>query len=249
VQRFQGKDVFVTGAASGIGRATALRLADEGARVLCADLNDDGVRATADAIRAAGGRAECCCLDVTDPAACQTAVDETVADFGKLDVLCNIAGIGVHGDFLRLAAEDWARLMSVNLSGPFYLSKAAIPHLLTTRGNIVNMASAAGLVGTAYSAAYSASKGGLILLTRSLAVEFGRKGIRVNCICPGGVETPMTSSFSLPDDFDEKLLQRMQLVDRIAKPEEIAAMVAYVASDEAKYVNGTALSIDGGQVA
>jgi meso-butanediol dehydrogenase/(S,S)-butanediol dehydrogenase/diacetyl reductase len=111
------------------------------------------------------------------------------------------------------------------------------------------MASAAGLVGTAYSAAYSASKGGLVLLTRSLAVEFGRKGVRVNCICPGGVETPMTSSFALPEDFDEKLLHRMQLVDRIAKPDEIAAMVAYVASDEAKYVNGAALSIDGGQVA
>jgi meso-butanediol dehydrogenase/(S,S)-butanediol dehydrogenase/diacetyl reductase len=249
VQRFQGKDLFVTGAASGIGRAAALRLAGEGGRVLCADRDDEGAQATAAEIAAAGGRAESRCLDVTDADACQTAIDETADRFGKLDVLCNIAGIGVHGDFAQLAVEDWQRLLSVNLSGPFYLSKAAIPHLLATRGNIVNMASAAGLVGTAYSAAYSASKGGLVLLTRSLAVEFGRKGVRVNCICPGGVETPMTSSFALPEDFDEKLLHRMQLVDRIAKPDEIAAMVAYVASDEAKYVNGAALSIDGGQVA
>jgi len=164
-------------------------------------------------------------------------------------VLCNIAGIGMHGDFLKLSVEDWNRTLSVNLSGPFALSQAAIPHLLARRGNIVNMASAAGLVGTAYSAAYTASKGGLVLLTRALAVEFGRKGIRVNCICPGGVDTPMTAAFTFPDGFDEKLLHRMQLVDRIAKPEEIAAMVAYVASDEAKYVNGAALSIDGGQVA
>lgn len=249
MQRFSKKDVFVTGAASGIGRASALRLAREGARVMCADIDAGAAGATAKAIRDAGGRADCMGLDVGDAAACAAAIESTAASFGKLDVLCNIAGIGVYGDSSLLAVEDWDRLLRVNLSGPFYLSKAAIPHLLETRGNIVNMASAAGLVGTAYAAGYASSKGGLVLLTRSLAVEFGRKGIRVNCICPGGVDTPLSHSVAFPDPVDEKLLHRMQLVDRIAKPEEIAAMVAYVASDEAKYVNGAALSIDGGQVA
>jgi len=249
VRRFEGKDAFVTGAGSGIGRACALRLADEGARVLCADIDAVAAEATAAAIVEAGGRAHAALLDVGDAAACAAAIDGAVAQLGKLDVLCNVAGIGVYGDSSQLAIEDWDRLIRVNLSGPFYLSKAAIPHLLATKGNIVNMASAAGLVGTAYAAGYASSKGGLVLLTRSLAVEFGRKGIRVNCVCPGGVDTPLSQSVTFPDPVDEKLLHRMQLVDRIAKPEEIAAMVAYVASDEARYVNGAALSIDGGQVA
>jgi NAD(P)-dependent dehydrogenase (short-subunit alcohol dehydrogenase family) len=249
LQRFQGKDVLITGSASGIGRATALRLAQEGARVLCTDLDEAGASSVARAITEAGGLAEARGLDVADAKACERAIEEVVRLFGKLDVLCNIAGIGVYGDSSLLSTQDWDRQIRVNLSGPFYLSKAAIPHLIGTRGNIVNMASAAGLVGTAYAAGYASSKGGLVLLTRSLAVEFGRKGIRVNCVCPGGVDTPLSHSVTFPEDVDEKLLHRMQLVDRIAKPEEIASMVAYVASDEAKYVNGAALSIDGGQVA
>lgn len=249
MRRFDGKDAIVTGAASGIGRATALRLAEEGARVLCADLDERGAAETAQTAVHDGGSAESECLDVSDADACRRMIENAIATFGKLDVLCNIAGIGRYGDSSLLADADWDRQIAINLSGPFYLSKAAIPHLLATRGNIVNMASAAGLVGTAYAAGYASSKGGLVLLTRSLAVEFGRKGIRVNCICPGGVDTPLSHSVTFPQDVDEKLLHRMQLVNRIAKPEEIAAMVAYVASDEAKYVNGAALSIDGGQVA
>ncbi len=250
MRRFEGKNAIVSGAASGIGRATALRLAAEGARVLCVDIDESGATSTAnEAANQYDANATAAALNVADAAACKRTIDAAVEQFGTLDVLCNIAGIGVYGDSSQLAIEDWDRLIAVNLSGTFYMSQAAIPHLLASHGNIVNMASAAGLVGTAYAAGYAASKGGVVLLTRSLAVEFGRKGIRVNCVCPGGVDTPLSHSVTFPDDLDEKLLHRMQLVDRLARPEEIAAMIAYVASDEAKYVNGAALSIDGGQVA
>jgi meso-butanediol dehydrogenase/(S,S)-butanediol dehydrogenase/diacetyl reductase len=249
MQRFVGKAVLVTGSASGIGRATAERLAAEGGRVACADANEAGGREAAEGIRRAGGDALAVACDVSDPAACRAAVEAAARELGRLDVLCNIAGIGIYGHATELTPEQWNRVIAVNLSGTFFMCRAAIPRLLASGGNIVNMASAAGLVGVAYAAAYCASKGGVVLLTRSLAVEYAHQGLRVNCLCPGGVDTPLTRGIEFPADADPRLLARMSLVRRVAKPEEIAAAVAYLASDEARYVNGAALSIDGGQVA
>lgn len=247
--RFAGKAALVTGAASGIGRAAAERLAADGARVLCADVNAAGVKETAAAIQTAGGEAVARVCDVADPAACRSAVAAALEAFGRLDVLCNVAGVGISAHATEIGIEQWQRVIAINLSGTFFTCQAAIPHLLETKGNIVNTASAAGLMGIAYTSAYAASKGGVVMLTKALAVEYGRRDLRVNCVCPGGVDTPLAQGFLPPEDPDPFLLQRMQLVPRLAEPWEIAAAIAYLASDEARYVNGAAFSIDGGQVA
>jgi meso-butanediol dehydrogenase/(S,S)-butanediol dehydrogenase/diacetyl reductase len=248
VERFDGKHALVTGAASGIGRATAERLAAEGARVFCADIDQGGLEDTAEAIRAAGGQVSTGKLDVRDAESCRGCVESALENCERLDVLCNVAGIGVYSHATELSQEQWQRVIDVNLSGTFYMSQTAIPHLIESGGNIVNVASTAGLVGVAYAAAYCASKGGVVLLTRSLAVELAHRGIRVNCVCPGGVDTPLIRDFTLPEGAKLELFQRMQsLGPPLAKPEEIAASIAYLASDEARYVNGSALAIDGGQ--
>ena len=154
-----------------------------------------------------------------------------------------------YGTLETTTDATWDEIFDINLKPIFRLSRLAMPHLRASRGNVVNMASAAGLVGVAYTAPYCASKGGVVLLTRALAVEYAHRGLRVNCVCPGGVDTTLTRGVRFPEDANPRLLGRMALLPRIAEPDEIAAAVAYLASDEARYVNGAALAIDGGQVA
>jgi meso-butanediol dehydrogenase/(S,S)-butanediol dehydrogenase/diacetyl reductase len=249
--RLQDRVALVTGAASGIGRATAERLAGEGARVLCADVDPEGCEATAGAIRSAGGRAQSRACDVTQPAECSALVGAAQEAFGRIDALCNVAGVALYAHTTDTRDEQWDRIVGVNLSGVFYLCRSAIPALLETRGCIVNMASSAGLQGVAYAAAYCASKGGVVQLTRALAVEYAHRGLRVNCVCPGGVDTPMARSFVPPEGAKSNLLRRMMGLTEnpLAKPQEVAALVAYLASDDARSVTGAAWTIDGGQVA
>lgn len=248
MQRFEEKIALVTGAASGIGRATAQRLASEGARVMCTDVNQTGVDETVAAITRARGVAMGRSCDVSDPTACQASVAAAVERFGALNILCNIAGIGRFQHSAEVSAEEWHRTIAVNLSGTFFMCQAALPHLLASRGVIINMASSAGLIGQAYSAAYCASKGGVVQLTKALAVEFARKGLRVSCICPGGISTPLLGGFRPPAGAEIDLVTRLKLVDERADPAEVAGAVAYLASDEARYVNGAVLSIDAGMV-
>jgi len=247
--RFQNRVAVVTGAASGMGRATALRFGQEGAKVCCADLNIEGVEQTAADIKAAGGEATANKLDVTDVDSCRDLIAKAVDSYGGIDVLCNIAGLGGIKPLADETPERWSMVMAVNVNGPFFMSQAALPHLLKSKGNIVNIASTAGLIGQAYMAAYCASKHAVVGLTRTMALEFGRKGIRINAICPGGTNTPFLAAFAdMPEDVELDLIARISLLPEMAEPEDIANSVCYLASDESKFINGALLSIDGGVV-
>lgn len=245
-RRYEGKVALVTGAASGIGKATAVRLAAEGASVWCADVNADGAAATAAEIAEQGGTARSSAADVSDPAACAALVAAVVDDLGGLDVLANIAGIGGSAHFTEESFDRMQAMMAVNAFGPFALTQAALPHLLERTGNVVNLASTAGVIGQAYCAAYCASKHALVGLTKALAVEYGRTGVRFNAVCPGGVNTNIIGGFVPPEGASMSLISRSFLTRDMQEPESVAAMVAYVGSDEAYYVNGAVLSIDAG---
>ena len=247
--RFSDKVVVVTGAASGMGQASALRFGREGARVWCADVNGEGAAATAGKINELGGSARSSQFDVTQVAQCRALITEVVEAFDGLDILCNIAGLGGTTPVADETESHWNLVMDVNINGPFFLSQAALPHLLESRGNIVNISSTAGLIGQAYMASYCASKHALIGLTKTMALEFGRKGLRVNAICPGGTNTAFLQGFDLPEDCEVDLLQRVSLLPEFAEADDIASMVCFTASSEAKFVNGAILSVDGGTVA
>lgn len=251
MRRFEGKAVLVTGGASGIGKATAERLAAEGARVIVADRNAEGANAVAESIRRTqAGAASAIAFDAMQASECYRLVDEAVAALGKLDVLCNIAGILHWGRTIEFEDEWWDRVLKVNLYAVFHLSKRALPHLLAARGNIVNMASAAGLAGVPYSPAYTASKHGVVGLTRAMAVEFADRGVRVNAICPGAVRTPLVVADPVPAWTERaKFAPLAPKTGKASQPEEIAAAVAWLASDEACNTTGAAVAIDGGQTA
>ncbi len=249
MKRFGGKTALVTGASSGIGRATTLRLAQEGARVFACDIDSAGLADCEDAARSVGGGVDTHVLDVSDADACRAAVLAAKETCGQLDVLCNIAGISMIDHMTEFSDEQWHRMLGVNLSSVFFLSQAAIPHLLETRGNIVNMASSAGLVGQAYNSMYCATKAGVVMLTKSMAIEYGKRGVRVNAVCPGGVNTALTRDFKMPENVDPQLFAKLMPLVAMAEPSEIAGAVAYLASDDARYITGATLAIDGGQTA
>jgi NAD(P)-dependent dehydrogenase (short-subunit alcohol dehydrogenase family) len=245
-----GRVIAVTGAGSGIGRATALLLATEGAHVACLDVQEEAVRAVADEIARAGGKALASRLDVTDPASVRAAIDGTVSHFGALHTLVNAAGVGGFFRFEDLTLEEWHRTIAVNLTGTFLTCKAALPHLLAARSpSIVNISSIAGVKGQAYSSAYGASKGGVALFTRGLANEFAKRKLRVNAVCPGGVNTPMLGGFVF-DGLDGDLIARMQNPSQtLAEPGDVAHLIAFLASDRASYITGATYVIDGGCLA
>lgn len=247
--RFDGKTAIVTGAASGIGLAVAHQLASEGCRLVLGDRNGDGL---ADAVASLGSAAVGHQIDVTDPDACAELVESATTATGRLDILCNIAGVLDFAALADLTPDRWSRSMNINLDGPFYLSRCAMPHLVQSQGNIVNMSSAAGLVGVPYQAAYTASKHGLIGLTKSLALEFANDGVRVNAVCPTGVKTPMITELQPPESIDWQLVSRSAPWlnhSELCEPQDIAETVAFLASDQARMITGIAVPVDGGQTA
>ena len=244
--RLDGKVALVTGAAAGIGRATALRLAAEGASVWCADINEEGVTGTEKAIAGGGGTARSSVLDVRDPDACAALVQQVIGELGRLDTLANIAGIGGSRHTTDETTDRFLAMMTVNAAGPFFLIQAALPELLERKGSVINLASTAGIIGQAYCASYCASKHALVGLTKALAVEYGRQGVRFNAVCPGGVNTDIIAGFIPQEGFSNSLIARQMLTRDLQEPESVAAMIAYLAADESYYVNGSILAIDGG---
>lgn len=243
----QGRIALVTGAASGIGRATAKLLAVRGARVVIADVNAEALDKVREEI---GGECIAIPFDAGDAASCRGLVAETIAATGRLDVLCNIAGIMDWGPLDTFDDARWERMLRINLSGVFHMCRAAMPHLVESKGTIVNMSSAAGLVGIPYTTAYCAAKAGVNALTKSLAVEFAAAGVRVNAICPTGVKTAMHGSVALPDGVDMALVMRnAPKLGDLCEPEDIAESVAFLASDAARKITGIALPVDAGQTA
>ena len=244
--RFFGKAALVTGAGSGIGRAVALRLASEGAAVFAVDVDSARLEETRDR---AAEKMVLHQADLGDPDACVDAVAACVGELGRLDVLGNIAGIYLADHTTDVTRERYRRLMAVNLDAYFFLAQAAIPHLLEATGNIVNIASNAGLQGVPYSAVYCMTKGGVVQLTRSLAVEYLKRPLRVNAIAPAGTNTNITASAAFPSDMDADHMVRMAGMRGLAEPEEVAALFAFLASDEAKAITGAIYTIDNGLTA
>jgi meso-butanediol dehydrogenase/(S,S)-butanediol dehydrogenase/diacetyl reductase len=232
-----------------MGRATAIRFAEEGASVFGLDVDEAGLSDVAKEIRESGGVIETLACNVASREECFEAVSAAVSAFGRLDVLANIAGIVRFAHAQDMAESEWNLVLAVNLSGPFFLSQAAIPHLLESEGNIVNVASNAGLMGQAYTTAYCASKGGLVQMTRALAMEFMKQPIRVNCVCPAGTDTNMNKTIDFPDDVDWKLIGRFSGQRGFAAPDDVAAAIAFIASDEAGTVHGSIFSVDNGMMA
>lgn len=248
-----GKRALIAGGASGIGRATALLFAGEGAAISVVDLDEVGGRAVGKEIDHEGSRAIFVPCDVTQAGDCQRAVEQTVRDLGGLDVLVNSAGIIRRASVLETTEAEWDQVMAVNVKSVFLLSKYAIPVLAEAGGGvIINVASGWGLVGGPRAAAYCASKGAVVQLTKSMALDHGRQNIRVNCICPGDTDTPMLrdEARQLGEPMEQFLAEAAERpLGRIGRPEDIAEAALYLASDASSFVTGTALVVDGGGTA
>ncbi|HEY2774733.1 MAG TPA: SDR family NAD(P)-dependent oxidoreductase [Candidatus Binatia bacterium] len=248
-RRFENKAVLITGAASGIGAATARRFAGEGARLVLADIDLDGAVQLARELDDGTGRVVARATDVRDIAQVTGAVEETVSRFGRIDVLCNNAGVGAYGESPDLDPQVWHNVLAIDLHAVFYGTRAAVPHMRRQGGGaIVNTASISGLFGDFGLAAYNAAKGAVVNYTRTAAIDHARDGIRVNAVCPGPIDTVLISfSKQFPVIVDE--WKRNIPMGRVGRAEEVAAAIAFLCSEDASYITGAMLVIDGGLTA
>ena len=246
VGEFTDKVVLVTGAASGLGRAASLRFAAEGARVSLVDLNADGLAETAKRIDDAGGTSASYCGDLGQPANCVAAVATALEAFGKLDVLVNVAGILRFHALADVTTDDWQKLISANLTAPFFMMQAAMPYLVEVKGNVVNVVSTAAFIGQSYTAPYAATKAGLLSLTRSLAMEFIKSPVRINAIAPGGMMTEMVTGIAFPEGADNDMILRYCGFRPPSDPVDIVEPLIFLASDRARAVHGACYTADNG---
>lgn len=244
-QRFTGKVALITGASSGLGKACVIRLLAEGADVL--GVARDAAKLAELERECSNPRLKTCSANLADPAQCRAAVDEALREFSALDVLLNIAGVHRFRHSHSVSEQDWQDDLAINLNAPFFLSQAAIPHLLQRKGNIVNVGSLASTQGQPYSATYCAAKHGLIGLTRALAMEFLKQDLRVNAVCPGGMDTPQVHNIQFADDMDFELIMRSSTERGFMQADDVAATIAFLASDEARAVHGAVYQVDQGR--
>lgn len=246
---FAGRSILVTGASSGLGAATVRRFAAGGGQVYAASRDQAKLAEVAASCDALPGEVRFGPLDVTSPADCRSAVAAAVEAYGRLDVLVNNAGRHDFRITTDVTEDEWDRDIALNLGGAFYLSQAAIPHLLGSSGNIVNVASVAAVMGEAYSAAYTAAKHGLVGLTKALAIEYLNTPLRVNCVCPGGMDTPQAHTIGVPDGADWDLIMRVSATRGFLSADDVAAVVTFLASDDAAGVHGSIQVVDRGHTA
>ena len=249
--RLADKVCLITGAGSGIGRASALLFAAEGATVAIADIDTAGATATRELVEAAGGTARTYAVDVTDPASTQALAAAVVADAGRIDVLFNNAGIAGVGLLHETSVELWDRVMAVNVRGVFLVARAVLPFMIGAgRGSIINMSSTIAEIGLANRASYAASKGAVLALTRQMQADYAAHGIRVNALLPGTIHTPFVDRY-LTDSYDDpvaglEVLKKRQLTGDLGRPEDVAAAALFLASDESRFVLGSGMFVDGG---
>ncbi len=242
--------MLVAGAGGGIGRAAVAAFAADGADVTCADVDAAAAAAADELVAGRGAVGRAVTADVTDPESCARAIATAVDATGRLDVLVNVAGVGQFAPTADVTLEDWERTLAVNLTGTFLMCREALPALLATRGNIVNVASVAGVRAVPYNAAYCASKGGVVMLTKSLAVEFGARGVRVNCVCPSSVATRFLDNFEFTDEIDRSLFDRgRSVITGVMEPATVATAILYLAGEDAHMVTGASFMMDGGATA
>jgi NAD(P)-dependent dehydrogenase (short-subunit alcohol dehydrogenase family) len=246
--RLEGKVAVITGAGSGIGRASALLFSEEGAAVVCADWHEGAAKETSDEVERRGGRATYVRTDVSDPADVQHMYEVAVSTFGGVDTIFNNAGIeGETAPTADCTLENWDRTIAVNLKGVFLGMKYGLPELLKRGGgSIVNNASVAGIVGFANIPAYCASKGGIVQLTKTTALEYAQQGVRVNVLCPGVIATPMVDRFSGGTEEGIEQMTAMEPIGRLGTADEVANMALYLASDDASFCTGGVYTVDGG---
>jgi NAD(P)-dependent dehydrogenase (short-subunit alcohol dehydrogenase family) len=246
VVNMRGEAAVVTGAASGLGRGTALALAKAGANLCLVDVNAAGLEETAQQVRALGRDALVNATDLSLEKNCVMAIGAAISAFGRLDALCNVAGMIVFANSTEMSVADWDKTLAVNLSAPFHLSKAAIPHLMERDGAIVNVTSSAAFIGEAYAAAYCATKAGLNAMTKSMAMEYMHKPIRINAVAPGGMKTNIAANLRMPDGADLGLIKRFSGMRGLVEVDDVAKMIAHLASDAGRAFHGTCVTMDAG---
>ncbi len=253
MSRVLGKVCIVTGTGSGIGRAIAQRLSEEGGRVLCVDINEAAVNATVADIRAAGGVAEAAVADIANPVQVTGFVSRCIDLWRRVDVLVNNAGVNLPGVFHEVTDEVIEQTLNVNVKGAIYAARAVIPKMLEQgAGSIVNISSVNGLVSEPFLTVYSASKGAVVMLTKGIALDYAKRGIRCNCICPGWVDTPINHAHAALMGGLERVyanIDSFQPIGRPGEPREIAHLALFLASDEASFLTGSIITADGGMTA
>ena len=243
------KIAVVTGAASGIGKATVITLLEQGFRVSALDIDTEGLEELAHSPSIEKYECDIYTTNVASRNECHTTIEKIFEMNGRIDVLANVAGIARSEHLTEVSEDSWNQMLDVNLSGVFWCSQAAIPHLIQSNGSLINVASCSGLMGQAYTVAYSATKGAVIAMTKSMAMEYIKSNIRINAVAPGSVNTKLIDNYSIPDDVNMDLIKPYMGFRGMAEPEEISNVISFLVSDDAKRIHGAVITVDGGLTA